>query len=96
MSKKFRLRVSARLLKKKTKKQSFSSKKHCRFCSKPDQEAELDYKNINLLKGFLTERHKILPSRVSGNCYFHQRKLSTQIKLARSMALLPFCAMHHI
>jgi small subunit ribosomal protein S18 len=96
MSKKFKLRVSSRLLNKKMRKQSFLSKKHCRFCGKPEQEDLLDYKNIELLKLFLTERCKILPSRVSGNCFYHQRILSNYIKLARSMALLPFCAIHHI
>ena len=96
MSKKFKLRISTRLLKKKVRKQSYLGKKHCRFCGKPDQEAFLDYKNMNLLRVFLTERHKILPSRVSGNCFYHQRQLANQIKIARSMALLPFCAIHHI
>lgn len=96
MSKKFKLRVSSRLVKKKVRKQSFSSKKHCRFCGKAEQAALLDFKNIPLLKTFLTERYKILPSRVSGNCFYHQRELAAQIKIARAMALLPFCAIHHI
>lgn len=96
MSKKFKLRISQRLVKKKSRKQAFSSKKHCRFCGKTELREALDYKNVNLLKGFLTERHKILPSRVSGNCFYHQRQLSQEIKIARSMALLPYCAIHHI
>jgi len=96
MSKKFKLRVSSRLLKKKVRKQSYNSKKHCRFCGKPEQEELLDYKNTPMLKGFLTERYKILPSRVSGNCFYHQRQLAAAIKTARSMAMLPFCAIHHI
>ena len=91
---KFKLKVSARLLKKKVRKQSYLTQKHCRFCGKPEQEADIDYKNTNLLRSFLTERGKILPSRVSGNCFYHQRHLSKQIKIARSMALLPFCALH--
>lgn len=90
---KFKLKVSARLLKKKMRKQGFVAKKHCRFCADKDQEQFLDYKNVYLLKGFLTERGKILPSRVSGNCFFHQRELATQIKIARSMALVPYCSM---
>ena len=89
---KFKLKVSARLLKKKVRKQSFNSPKHCRFCSDKEQEQFLDYKNINMLRGFLTERGKILPSRVSGNCFYHQRQLSNQIKISRSMALLPYCS----
>lgn len=91
---KIKLKVSSRLLKKKIRKQSYLTPKHCRFCGNADQEASLDYKNIPLLRVFLTERNKILPSRVSGNCFFHQRQLSNQIKIARSMAMLPFCAMH--
>ncbi len=96
MSKKFKLRVSSRLLHKKSRKQSYLTKKHCRFCGKPEMALLIDYKNTELLKSFQTERHKILPSRVSGNCFYHQRRLSRQIKLARSMALLPFCSIHHI
>ena len=91
---KFKLKVSSRLLKKKVRKQSYLNHKHCRFCGDNEQEAGLDYKNINLLRVFLTERGKILPSRISGNCFYHQRKLSNQIKIARSMAFLPFCAVH--
>lgn len=87
-----KLRISSRLLKKKVRKQAYLNPKHCRFCWNKDLEVSLDYKNINLLRSFLTERSKILPSRVSGNCSFHQRALSTEIKVARSMALLPFCA----
>ena len=89
---KFKLKVSSRLLKKKMRKQGFVAKKHCRFCSDKDQEQFLDYKNVYLLRGFLTERGKILPSRVSGNCFFHQRELASHIKIARSMALVPFCS----
>jgi small subunit ribosomal protein S18 len=91
---KFKLKVSARLLKKKIRKQGFLAKKHCRFCSDKEQEQFLDYKNANLLRSFLTERGKILPSRVSGNCFYHQRQLANQIKIARSMALLPYCSLN--
>jgi small subunit ribosomal protein S18 len=89
-----KLKVSTRLVNKKSRKQTFSGKKHCRFCANRENESSLDYKNINLLRGFLTERGKILPSRVSGNCFYHQRILANQIKIARSMALLPYCPMH--
>ena len=91
---KFKLKVSSRLLKKKVRKQSYLTQKHCRFCNDSELAKEIDYKNINLLRSFLTERGKILPSRVSGNCFFHQRHLSAQIKIARSMALLPYSTMH--
>jgi small subunit ribosomal protein S18 len=96
MSKKFKLRVSTRLVNKKMRKQSFFSKKHCKFCSNSEFAQQLDYKNIDFLKGFLTERHKILPSRVSGNCFFHQRILARQIKIARLMALVHYCAISHM
>lgn len=91
---KYKLKISSRLLSKKVRKAAFLSQKHCRFCANPDQEQLIDYKNVNLLRGFLTERYKILPSRVSGNCFYHQRILSKQIKLARTMALMPFCAIN--
>jgi len=87
-----KLKISSRLLKKKIRKQAYLNPKHCRFCWNKELESALDYKNIPLLKSFLTERSKILPSRVSGNCCFHQRLLSREIKTARAMALLPFCA----
>ena len=92
---KLKLKVSQRLVRKKVrKKQSLITKKICRFCGNKDQELELDYKNIGLLKAFVTERGKILPSRVSGNCFFHQRQMSSYIKTARAMAMLPYCPMH--
>jgi small subunit ribosomal protein S18 len=91
---KVKLKVSSRLVKKKIRKQSYLGPKHCRFCGSPEQETLIDYKNTNLLRVFLTERNKILPSRVSGNCFYHQRFISSEIKVARSMALLPFCPMH--
>lgn len=88
-----KLKISSRLLKKKVRKQAYLNPKHCRFCGHKDFEISLDYKNVAMLRSFLTERSKILPSRVSGNCAFHQRKLSNEIKRARAMALLPFCAL---
>lgn len=87
-----KLKISSRLLNKKVRKAAYLSQKHCRFCAMPDQEILIDYKNVNMLRNFMTERYKILPSRVSGNCFYHQRQLSNQIKIARTMALLPFCA----
>lgn len=92
MAKKLQIKMSGRLVKKKTRKQLFTGKKHCRFETNAELAASLDYKNVSLLRGFLTERGKILPSRVSGNSAFYQRRLSSEIKLARIMALLPFCS----
>ncbi len=91
MSKKIKLKISSRLLKKKSRKGGYS-KKHCRFCGSAAQVDFLDYKNANFLRAFLTERGKILPSRISGNCASHQRCLSDMIKRSRVMALLPYTA----
>ncbi len=52
----------------------------------------IDYKDIARLKKFITERGKILPRRVSGNCAKHQRQLTREIKRARQIALLPYIA----
>ena len=90
MTKKIKLKISSRLVKKRFRKNSGSMRKHCRFCGSPDQEMLLDYKNSTLLRHFLTERGKILPSRISGVCCEHQRELSNAIKKARTMALLPY------
>jgi len=90
MTKKIKLKISSRLLKKRNKRFGNTQKKHCRFCSSPEQELTLDYKNTEVLRNFLTERGKILPSRISGNCAFHQRALGSAIKMSRTMALLPY------
>ena len=51
---------------------------------------KIDYKDTKMLTHFITERGKILPRRISGNCAKHQRELTTAIKRARNIALLPF------
>ncbi len=65
-------------------------KKICQFCA--DKVELIDYKDINKLRKFTTERGKILPRRISGNCAKHQRQLTTAIKRARCIALMPFTA----
>lgn len=65
-------------------------KRVCGFCI--DKVEAIDYKEFNKLKKFVTERGKILPRRISGNCAKHQRQLTVAIKRARHMALLPFTA----
>jgi small subunit ribosomal protein S18 len=50
----------------------------------------IDYKDVYKLRKFITERGKILPRRISGNCAFHQRQLTVAIKRSRNVALLPF------
>jgi len=63
-------------------------KKVCNFCI--DKENIIDYKDINKMKKYISERGKILPRRITGNCAKHQRALTVAIKRARHMALLPF------
>lgn len=63
-------------------------RKVCRFCA--DKEARIDYKDARGLGNYLTERGKIIPSRITGTCATHQRALTTAIKRARSVALLPY------
>jgi len=70
------------------KKKLFLQKKICRFCT--DKVDYIDYKNLKSLSALVTERGKIIPSRVSGNCAKHQRELTRAIKRARNIALLPF------
>ncbi len=92
MARKVKLKISTRLLRKKTRRGAFSGAKHCRFCANDEAASMIDYKNAGMLRGFVTERGKILPSRISGTCSKHQRKLTGQIKNARVMALLPYTA----
>ena len=63
-------------------------KKVCSFCV--DKVEEIDYKDVAKLRRYITERGKILPRRISGNCAKHQRQMTTAIKRARNVALLPF------
>jgi len=60
----------------------------CRFCV--DKITHIDYKDVATLRRFITERGKIIPSRVSGTCAPHQRALTTSIKRARNIALIAF------
>lgn len=66
----------------------FSRRKVCRFCV--DKVVYIDFKNYRLLRDFLTERGKIIPRRITGNCARHQRMLTTSIKRSRNIALLSF------
>jgi len=72
----------------KRRKKVFIQRKVCRFCM--DKVEYIDYKDVRTLRNLITERGKIIPSRVSGNCAKHQRALTRAIKLARNIALLPF------
>ena len=63
-------------------------RKVCSFCV--DKVEDIDYKDVAKLRRYVTERGKILPRRISGNCAKHQRQLTSAIKRARKVALLPF------
>ncbi|MCL4517276.1 MAG: 30S ribosomal protein S18 [Firmicutes bacterium] len=65
-------------------------KRVCSFCV--DKVESIDYKEISRLRRYITERGKILPRRISGNCAKHQRQLTDAIKRARHIALLPYTA----
>ncbi|MCU0578938.1 MAG: 30S ribosomal protein S18 [Desulfobacterota bacterium] len=74
----------------KKKKRIFPRRKICRFCA--DSTMLIDYKDLKILKYFTTERGKIIPRRISGNCAKHQRELTMAIKQARQIALMPYLA----
>lgn len=70
----------------------FRRRKYCRFTA--EKITEVDYKDVELLKSFVTETGKIIPSRITGTKARYQRQLATVIKLARFLALLPYCDRH--
>ncbi len=69
-------------------KRRFVRKRVCRFCVEGIEE--IDYKDVNRLRNYISERGKILPRRMTGTCAKHQRQLARAIKRARILALLPF------
>jgi small subunit ribosomal protein S18 len=68
----------------------FRRRKVCKFCA--DKIDDINYKDIKLLSGFVPERGKVLPRRISGTCAKHQRGLRVAIVRARQLALLPYAA----
>jgi small subunit ribosomal protein S18 len=70
------------------RRRGFGRRKVCRFCVEPT--LRVDYKDPQLLKYFVTERGKIIPRRISGNCARHQRTVALAIKRSRMVALMPF------
>lgn len=66
----------------------FQRKKFCKFCA--EKVTYIDYKDLKTIKAYITERGKILSRKMTGTCSVHQRELTTAIKRARSIALLPF------
>ena len=69
----------------------FGRKKVCRFCA--EKNAKVDFKDQATLKYFVTERGKIIPRRISGNCAKHQRQVAVAIKRSRGLALIPYVVM---
>ena len=70
------------------RKRGFARRKVCRFCA--DKNVAIDYKDPQTLKYFITDRGKIVPRRISGNCAKCQRKVALAIKRSRMVALMPF------
>ena len=70
----------------------FRRRKYCRFTA--EGITEIDYKDLELLKGFVTETGKIVPSRITGTKARYQRQLATAFKRARYVALLPYTDQH--
>lgn len=63
-------------------------KKVCQFCA--DKTENIDYKDVETLQKYVTDRGKILPKRVTGTCSLHQREVAAAIKRARIVALMPY------
>lgn len=72
------------------KRRSFRRQKVCKYCV--DKIEAVDFKDVKRLRNYITDRGKIIPRRISGNCAIHQRQLAVAIKRARSIALIPFAA----
>lgn len=70
----------------------FRRRKYCRFTAEGVEE--IDYKDVPMLKNYVTETGKIVPSRITGTKSHYQRQLSTAVKRARFLALLPYCDNH--
>ena len=70
------------------KKDRRKKRRQCKFCA--DKVEHIDYKEVPRLRRYITERGKILPRRITGNCAHHQRQLTVAIKRSRNMALLPY------
>jgi len=70
----------------------FRRRKYCKFTAEGIEQ--VDYKDLAMLKGYITETGKIVPSRITGTRAFYQRQLSTAIKRARYLALLPYTDQH--
>ncbi|QEM68038.1 30S ribosomal protein S18 [Geobacter sp. FeAm09] len=76
------------------KRRPFQRRKVCRFCA--EKNLTIDYKEPRTLRYFISERGKIVPRRISGNCAKHQREITEAIKRARNLALLPIASNHSL
>lgn len=90
-----------REFKKKDKKDRMKKKsrqnmrpKTCRFCA--DKKLTVDYKDARALSPYITERGRIIPRRISGNCAKHQREVTLALKRARILAIIPYTATHQV
>jgi small subunit ribosomal protein S18 len=72
------------------KRRRFGRRKVCKFCV--DKVLAVDYRDVKRLRTFMTERGKIIPRRISGNCARHQRQLTGALKRLRTAALIPYVA----
>jgi small subunit ribosomal protein S18 len=72
------------------RKEKRKKRRQCNFCA--DKVDDINYKDLVKLRRYVTERGKILPRRITGNCAIHQRDLTVAIKRARIMALMPYTA----
>ncbi|OFZ78500.1 MAG: 30S ribosomal protein S18 [Bdellovibrionales bacterium RIFOXYD1_FULL_53_11] len=75
------------------KMSGFHRKKVCKFCADPDLIP--DYKDVRVVQSFMSEHGKIVPRRISGNCSYHQRQLTTAVKRARNLALVGYVTSGH-
>jgi len=82
------MKVKTKKIIRKPRNSLSTRKKFCRFCL--DKTKHIDYKDVKLLESFIKERGKMVASRISGNCAWHQRRMSEEIKKARLIALLPY------
>jgi len=74
------------------RRRGMGRRKVCRFCA--DKTLPIDYKDARVLGSFLTERGKIIPARITGNCARHQRRLTLAVKQSRTVALLPYTTVY--
>jgi len=73
-------------------RRTYTRKKVCRFCA--DENLKIDYKDSRLMRNFVSERGKIMPRRITGNCAYHQRRVSKAIKMSRIVSIMPYTSVN--